>query len=194
MRAERHATSLIAAEAGNYFTPGVASSTPAAFAFFGSCGYGESSRSVDLTAELDANPLIDDGALSHVERASDSSRAELLDFIEREFGKIWRFEVTRAFRSERPTVFLSRHGGAIAGFSAHDANNHGLATFGPAGVDPSLRRSGIGRKLLLASLADLRLAGYRRATISWAAHLDFYANACGAKPSAEFSILTRSLA
>jgi len=110
----------------------------------------------------------------------------VLDFIERQFGRIWRFEAARA-----PLLFYAEHGGEIAGFAAHDANNRGLGWFGPTGVDKALRGRGIGGRLLLASLADLRRRGYRQAVIPWTDAIDFYRKACGAEVAERFVTLRR---
>ena len=114
--------------------------------------------------------------------ATDRDRA--LAFIEREFGRIWRFEAAKA-----PTLFIEEHDGEIAGFAAHDANNRGLGFFGPTGVREDMRGRGIGCRLLLASLPDLRRLGHRTAVIPWTDALDFYAKCCGAKPANQFVTL-----
>lgn len=158
---------VIAAEPGNYFTPGVLEP-----AFFIKRGYREKAKTWNLEVELDG---FDDIA----QRAEDRDR--VLNFIEREFGRIWRFEAAKA-----PTIFIEEHEGEIAGFAAHDANNHGLGFFGPTGVKTSLRGRGIGGRLVRASLADLRRLGYRKAVIPWTDALDFYAKCCGAKPAHQF--------
>ena len=113
----------------------------------------------------------------------------MLTFIEREFGRIWRFEAAKAFDRELPTLFIEEHDGEIAGFAAHDVNNRGLGFFGPTGVKKSLRGKGIGCRLLLASLADLHRLGYEKAVIPWTDALAFYAKCCGAEPAHQFIAL-----
>lgn len=161
---------VIAAEPGNYFTPGVLDP-----AFFLKRGYVEKAKTWNL--EVDLADIEGDA-----QRAEDRERA--LDFIEREFGRIWRFEAAKA-----PTIFIEEHRGEIAGFAAHDANNRGLGFFGPAGVKPSLRGTGVGGRLVRASLADLRRLGHRKAVIPWTDALDFYARCCGAEPAHQFVAL-----
>src|SRR5437660_1434810 len=80
-------------------------------------------------------------------RATHARRDEILTFIEREFGRIWRFEVTPAFERASPPLFLTEEEGTITGFAAHDVNNRGLGFFGPTGVAQTMRGRGLGRTL-----------------------------------------------
>jgi GNAT superfamily N-acetyltransferase len=178
--AEVLGASVVAAEPGNYFTPGVALSDRGSIAFWRARGYAETQRTWNLEAELAALP----GASGT--RASHEDAGRVLDFIEGEFGRIWRFEASRAFDREEPTIFFAEEGGAVTGFAAHDANNRGLGFFGPMGVGRSMRGRGIGCRLLRASLADLRRLGFRRAVIPWTDALDFYRRCCSARPAQRF--------
>lgn len=166
---------IIAAEPGNYFTPGVLDP-----AFFLRRGCVEKAATWNLEVDL-AN------IEGEARRADDADR--VLEFIEREFGRIWRFEAARAFANDPPTIFIEEHDGEIAGFAAHDANNRGLGFFGPTGVKKSLRGRGIGGRLVRASLADLRRLGHARAVIPWTDALEFYARCCGAEPAHRFVAL-----
>src|SRR5471032_2766935 len=193
-RLQRKTQIVIAAEAGNYFTPGVVEGDQETLLFLQHRGYERSAETDNLAADvsgLDAIPS------SRREpglpfRASHSLRAEALAFIEREFGRIWRFESEPAFDRDEPTMFLVENGGAIAGFAAHDANNRGLGFFGPTGVSRQSRGRGLGRLLLLASLADLRTLGFSRVIIPWTDSLEFYRKSCGALPEHRFVQLTKS--
>ena len=173
--AEALGARVIAAEPGNYFTPGVRDG-----GFFRSRGYVEHARTWNLEVDL-----------AHVEggakRADDKDR--VLDFIEREFGRIWRFEAAKAFDRDLPPLFVEEHDGELAGFAAHDVNNRGLGFFGPTGVKESLRGRGIGGRLVRASLADLKRLGYTKAVIPWTDALEFYRRCCGAEPAHEFLAL-----
>ena len=182
---EDASATVIAAEPGNYFTPGVLDPT-----FFTKRGYREKAKTWNLEVDLErvvwASGLpvgsSDGRPEAHTTRARDRER--VLTFIENEFGRIWRFEAAKA-----PVIFIEEHDGEIAGFAAHDANNRGLGFFGPTGVKKALRGRGIGGRLVRASLADLRRLGYRKAVIPWTDALDFYAKCCGAKPAHEFVAL-----
>jgi len=176
--AERRGVSVIGAEPGNYFTPGV---LEAEAGFFGKRGYGETAETWNLFASTTApHP----GPLPARAGRGDSER--ILEFIEEHFGRIWRFEAAKAFDVDTPTLFITEEDGAITGFAAHDVNNRGLGFFGPTGVAESMRGRGLGCALLLASLADLRRLGYARAVIPWTDALDFYRKCSGAEAAHRF--------
>lgn len=171
-------------EPGNYYLPGVPEDDVATRRFFERHGYLEDeTRPVNLDVDLAKIPRPKAGGTPAPHRASTPERAEILEFIRSRFGALWAYEAARAFANDPPTIFVARDGGRIAGFAAHEANNRGLAFFGPMGTDPATRGHGIGRALLLASLGDLRDRGVSRAVISWAANLSFYERACGARPA-----------
>jgi GNAT superfamily N-acetyltransferase len=182
-------------EPGNYYLPGVPEDDVATRRFFEQHGYLEDeTRPVNLDVDLTMLPSgrtaarsaalrQESGATPAPHRATTADRAEILEFITSHFGELWAYEAARAFANDPPTLFAARDRGRIAGFAAHEANNRGLAFFGPMGTDPGTRGRGVGRALLLASLRDLRDRGFSRAVISWAANLSFYERACGARPS-----------
>lgn len=187
--AERHESVVIAAEAGNYFTPGVDERDAATVNFLEASGYSRSETTMNLYASLESLPPLAGTA----RRATHEESEHVLEWISNHFGRVWAFEARHAFDAELPTLFIAEHGGAIAGFSAHEANNRGLGSFGPAGVMSSRRHLGLGRDLLLASLHDLRRLGYSRAIIAWAAAEEFYRKSCGAVPGAHFVVFKKEL-
>ncbi|HWS73413.1 MAG TPA: GNAT family N-acetyltransferase [Thermoanaerobaculia bacterium] len=183
--AESRGATTMAAEPGNYFTPGVVDSDEATLQFLANRGYRETASTHNLEAPLAGL------SASDARRARADERDRVLDFIEREFGRIWRFEAARAFEADPPAIFIVEEAGRIAGFSAHDANNRGLGSFGPTGVEASLRGRGHGRRLLLASLADLARLGYPRAIIPWTDAIEFYERSCGAVVRARFVTMVK---
>jgi GNAT superfamily N-acetyltransferase len=177
---------IAAAEAGNYFTPGVVTTDTPAIDFFTKRGFRETANTYNLVAELG----VESGELGvGVNRTTPQTRDRVLAFIEREFGRIWRFEASNA----GDNLFYVEVDGNIAGFAAHDANNRGLGFFGPTGVARAHRSRGLGAALLRASLADLHRLGYKRAIIPWTDALEFYRKACGATVAARFVTLTREV-
>ncbi|MFL6247995.1 MAG: GNAT family N-acetyltransferase, partial [Thermoanaerobaculia bacterium] len=169
---------VIFAEPGNYFTPGVLATDEGTQAFFRARGFSEGQSTWNLEVDLDG-----------IEGDAIRANAEtMLPFVEQEFGRIWRFEAAKAFDSHPPAAFVDEN---ITGFSVHDVNNRGLGFFGPTGVAKSMRGKGIGCRLLLASLADLRRLGYARAVIPWTDALEFYRKCCGAKPAHRFIAFTK---
>jgi GNAT superfamily N-acetyltransferase len=175
---------VIFAEPGNYLTPGVLMSDETTRAFFRARGFVETQSTSNLEVDLD-------GISGQATRPTHDDAERVLAFVEREFGRIWRFEAAKAFARETPPAFIEEEHGEITGFAVHDVNNRGLGFFGPTGVAKSMRGKGIGCKLLLASLADLRRLGYARAVIPWTAALDFYRKCCGAEPAHQFIAFAR---
>ncbi len=184
--AEARGARIVAAEAGNYFTPGVVGSDTATIGFFTHRRYKEIARTQNLVAGVDRGEW---GA--GVVRATYATRERVLNFIEKEFGRIWRFEASHAFHNDPATLVYVEVDGEIAGFAAHEANNRGLGFFGPTGVAGAHRGRGLGALLLRASLADLRRLGYERVIIPWTDAIDFYRKACGAVVSDHFVTLAR---
>jgi GNAT superfamily N-acetyltransferase len=181
---------VIAAEAGNYFTPGVWAEDRGSRAFLESQGYSPSAETDNLLADLRDLPSLPADA---VRRAIPEERDDVLAFIEREFGRIWRFEATPAFDASPPNAFIATVDGTFAGFAVHESNNRGLGTFGPTGVARPMRGRGLGRDLLLASLAGLHRLGYDQAVIPWTDALEFYRKSCGAKPAYHFVTYEKGL-
>jgi GNAT superfamily N-acetyltransferase len=172
---------VIFAEPGNYLTPGVSIDDAGTRAFFSQRGFAETQSTWNLEVDLD-------GTLpqGNATRPTHADADRVLSFVEREFGRIWRFEAAKAFEREVPPAFIAEEGGEITGFAVHDVNNRGLGFFGPTGVAKSMRGKGLGGRLLLASLADLRRMGYVRAVIPWTDALEFYRKCCGAVPAHRF--------
>ena len=172
--AESRGARIVAAEPGNYFTPGVLESI---VPFFTKRGFHETARTHNL--------VVDD-LPSQMPKDVHPDGERVLDFIEQTFGPIWRFEATRG-----ANVFSIEHEGRVAGFSTHEANNRGLGSFGPIGVAEEFRGHGFGRQLLLASLADLRRLGYHRAVIPWTDATEYYRRICGAKIAHIFVVVRK---
>ena len=143
--AEARGARIVAAEAGNYFTPGVVASDTATIGFFTHRGYKEIARTQNLVAVVGGWQWG-----KEVVRATDATRERVLDFIEKEFGRIWRFEASHAFENDPPTLVYVEVDDEIAGFAAHEANNRGLGFFGPTGVARAHRGRGLGASLLRA--------------------------------------------
>lgn len=175
---------VIFAEPGNYLTPGVLDTDEATKAFLRNRGFIEGPSTWNL--EVDITQIE-----GHATRPNHDDAERVLAFVEREFGRMWRFEAAKAFERDLPPAFIEENAGEITGFSVHDVNNRGLGFFGPTGVAKSMRGKGIGCRLLLASLADLRRLGYARAVIPWTDALDFYRKCCGAEPAHRFIAFTK---
>jgi phosphoribosylglycinamide formyltransferase-1 len=134
-----------------------------------------------------------EGAGYSVERASGDDR--FFAWLDDEFGGSWSSE---AFAG---TSIIVRDGTRNAGFATYDPRGltftwlRGLATqphvglFGPFGVDRADRTTGIGPRLLIASLASLRERGYTHALIpavGEAKLVDYYEKHAGATVAESF--------
>ncbi len=178
--------SVIAAEPGNYFTPGVWIDDEGSWAFFRARGYVEKQQTWNLAVSWGAagfSPPVSSGDV----KIAAAQETRVLDFIEQEFGRIWRFECSRA-----EALFFTEEGSEITGFAAIEANNRGLGTFGPTGVAKHMRGRGLGCRLVRAALTALHNRGYERAIIPWTDALDFYRKCCGAEPAHRFVAFARS--
>ena len=72
------------------------------------------------------------------------------------------------FRRDGARVLLARKpDGAIAGFATYGAYEDALERFGPFGVDPDLRGTGLGRILLHLTLRAMRAEGAHGAWFLW---------------------------
>ena len=185
--------SVIAAEPGNYFTPGVVEG-----GWLERRGFTVTARTTNMHvsirdgfgAPLSSAALFGRAAdpPTHPKSAAEDSGApkvvppsSILPFIEREFGKIWAFEAARATAA----LYLED-----IGFAVIEANNRGLGTFGPFGVAKAHRGKGHGSILVRAALGELARIGYERAIIPWTDAIDFYRKACGAEPAHTFLTYT----
>jgi GNAT superfamily N-acetyltransferase len=187
--AESTGAHVIAAEPGNYFTPGVPMTDSGACAFFQARGYIENRWTYNLDADLTTLPATPGDVRRPLHEESD----RVLEFVEREFGAIWRFEASKAFERELPVAVISEENGGITGFAVHDVNNRGLGFFGPTGVAKSMRGRGIGGALLIASLHDMRRLGFVRAVIPWTDALAFYKKVIDAEPAHRFVTYAKEL-
>jgi mycothiol synthase len=166
--------------APNYLAPGIDTRYEAALAFAGAMGYrhvGDARNlRVDLTVALPARTLPGD---VEVRRASTGDEAALGDFLDRHWPS-WKAEADTALRNDPATLHLALRDGRVIGFAASDANNLGAGWFGPMGVAPEERRSGVGCVLLHRCLDDLRAQGHDVAVIAWVDNAPFYERCAGA--------------
>jgi phosphoribosylglycinamide formyltransferase-1 len=148
----------------------------------------------NLIVELDtlsAPPEIGAAEIAPPQGADDRTLA----WIDDAFGGAWSSEAAAG------TTIVARIGGAPAGFASFGARGlkyrwlDGLARerdvglFGPFGLAPQKRESGLGVRLLRLALEALRERGYRRALIpavGTEALVRYYARAAGARVAERF--------
>lgn len=104
--------------------------------------------------------------------------SQIRRWIGEQFGEGWADEVTAGIIAQPGRCFLAVQGRQILGFAGYDGIAKGY--FGPTGVCAQMRGKGIGRALLMHTLAAMRDAGYGYAIIGSAGPADFYRRFCGA--------------
>ena len=173
--------------APNYLAPGIDTRYEAALAFARATGYRHVGDARNLRVHLEA-PLpkraVPDGI--DVRRASPGDVAALHAFLA-QFWPSWKAEADAALRNEPATLHLALRDGRIVGFAASEANNRGTGWFGPMGVAPDERHSGVGCVLLHRCLDDLRAQGHDAAVIAWVDNAPFYEGCAGAAPWRTFA-------
>lgn len=132
----------------------------------------------DLLVRLYDLPAKPADAGDSVRRAFTAERHLICDWVTKNFGAAWASECAGCFAGGRPTCFVAVAADALVGFACYDTTARGL--FGPIGVAEAQRHHGIGRALLLATLHDMKAAGYAYAIIGGAGSLEFYRDTVGA--------------
>jgi GNAT superfamily N-acetyltransferase len=163
---------VIAAEPGNYLTPGVWQQLGG---FFEKLGY----RQTGTTWNMHVN--LAEARQRDAELTPAATLEPMLAFIAREFGPVWAFEAQRA----RAAFYIPD-----TGFAVIEANNRGLGTFGPFGVAKERRGQGHGATLVRAAMAELAQLGFAEAIVPWTDAISFYRKVCGAEPAHRFLTYT----
>lgn len=99
----------------------------------------------------------------------------LNQFILEHFSQGWIDETSVAFSRKPVTALVALDGDQIVGFAAYEVT--APAFFGPTGVNEAYRGRGIGKALLLESLACMRSLGYVYGFIGAPGPIDFYLKA-----------------
>ena len=117
---------------------------------------------------------------ARIKRAFPGDKRRILEFIKERFSENWVYEAEKAILAEPSKCFIVTIDGVLAGFACYDSSAKGF--FGPVGVDPQLRGSGIGATLLIRTLEAMREYGYGYAIIGWVSDAEgFYRKAVGAE-------------
>jgi GNAT superfamily N-acetyltransferase len=94
------------------------------------------------------------------------------------FGAGWASEVGVALGNRPVTVWLAVRDAVLVGFCCHDATARGFV--GPIGVAADEREHGIGARLLMASLREMRATGYGYAVAGGVGAPAFFERVAGA--------------
>ena len=118
-------------------------------------------------------------------RATAADRDAFREYCTRAWTPEWAAEAAQGIGHDPGSLFLaerpSGHGWTkeIVGFAVYEANQC-MGCFGPTGVSEEHQGHGLGRRLLWATLADMKALGRTRCEIGWVGPVDFYYRACGA--------------
>lgn len=196
---------LIAPYTPNYFIPGVDQAAyPQALAFLREQGWQMLYEPISMRAETTGFQIPPEVLRRERELAAEGTLIrpvepgdlpELMDFIARHFGWDWvrhaQDYLLELFGpgSDQVSFLVAVRQGRIAGYCQQRRER-----FGPFGVDPALRGSGIGRVLLFRCLAAMLAKGFHCAWFLWtdreAARL--YALA-GFKEVRQFAVFRKNL-
>jgi ribosomal protein S18 acetylase RimI-like enzyme len=111
-------------------------------------------------------------------RALAPEKHKVIAWVRQTFSEAWASEAEVAFSRRPVSCFIAVQQKKIVGFACHDATCPNF--FGPTGVDPNARKSGIGKALLFACLEDMKHEGFGYAIIGGVGPAEFYAKAVGA--------------
>ena len=127
-------------------------------------------------------PQYDDAAIRakgvFIKRALPCDKDAVFDFIEKEFGRGWANEASKAIMATpASTCYMAVRNGNVVGFACYDAIAPDY--YGPLGVAKSERGSGIGKALSLCCLNAMRWHGYGYAVFN-AGPVEYYKRTLGA--------------
>lgn len=114
-----------------------------------------------------------------VRRAVAAEKHHVISWVSRAFGSGWANECETAFYRQPVSCFVAVEENRLVGFCVYDSTARGMA--GPIGVARDHRHRGVGRALLLATLADMRSNGYAYCAIGWVASAEFFKRVCDAR-------------
>lgn len=170
-----------------YIRPGIDIRDTALIASLIAHGWSHAATHINMTVDLLAWNAPDSSAIFGldrrgclVRRARPDDRAALEIWMRRHWTTGWTCETMLAIDQDPPTLFLAHQGETLVGFAAYEANQC-LGSFGPTGVLDDFRGVGLGRRLLEACLAELKVQGQRQCEIGWVGPVPFYHRACGAQ-------------
>jgi mycothiol synthase len=190
-----------------YFFPGVDHDYTAALAFMTACGFEASAEAVAMNLRFDelTHPdgfrqrealLKEEGLEVRPVRFSDTMA--LLAFAESHYPD-WRQSYVQGLQVDRCNVFVATIGERVVGFTQWqnpltDPPAGVAGRFGPFGVHPDMRGSGIGSVIFNEVVAHLRARGVESLWLGWAGgrNLTFYER-MGCQITRRFRMFSRDL-
>src|SRR5260370_5467552 len=116
----------------------------------------------------------------HIRRALAPEKHKIVAWVRQNFAEGWASEAEIAFARQPVSCFIAVKEGRVVGFACHDATCRNF--FGPTGVAPQARKSGVGTGLLFACLEAMRQQGFGYAIIGGVGPAAYYSKAVGWVP------------
>lgn len=113
-----------------------------------------------------------------VRRALSYERSKIVRWVLSSFNEGWADEVRTAFGHCPVSCYVALDQETVCGFCCVNTTFRNF--IGPIGVDPMVRRKGIGRGLLLSALHELASIGYAYAIVGDVGQPAFFTAAAGA--------------
>ena len=153
----------------DYWQPGVDIRNTSLYFFLKKHGFKSRRAIFNLTVNLDyikKEPSSKKEKYSF-ERIQHKDFEKTVNFIKQHFlESTWADEVKSSFKFNPPSTFIAKNGkNEIVGWATHSQFFPG--SFGPTGVDESLRGMGIGTELFLWCLWDIKQNGLDTCEIMW---------------------------
>ena len=130
----------------------------------------------DLPAGAETAAPDDQGVV--IRRAMAPDMLRVLEFVQGLSGKSATGECAMCFQTHPISCYVATRGKTIVGYACYNATAPDF--FGPTAVLKEERGKGIGKALLLRSLASLREQGYGYAIIGGVGPAEFYEKCVGA--------------
>ena len=124
---------------------------------------GHSGDMIVALNRLPAMPELPEGV--ELKRAMALDRSEILDYIGKTFDQKWVNEASVTLSSCPSRCVIAVKDERVIGFACWDTTAKGF--FGPIGVSDECRGTGVGKALLLRTLAYMRDDGYAYGIIGW---------------------------
>ncbi|MEL3973628.1 GNAT family N-acetyltransferase [Rossellomorea oryzaecorticis] len=138
----------------------------------------------DLSVYLMDHDWDVDDLPSVVTRQADMDDREMVvTFVIDKFGDEWGRTIGNGFHPvhEGVPIFIAEQDDQLVGFAAFDVYRQKKAIYGPMGVIPGVRETGIGKNLLFSALNEMKKRGYMYVILKEAGPIEFYEKACSAK-------------
>lgn len=167
-----------------YIQPGVDTRLTGLISFLMRHGFEHYRTNFNMTVDLEDRELPDPKKIFdsdefgyRVRRATEDDREAFDAYARKIWTAGWAIEGELGLKHDPVSLFIAERTRddetEIVGFSVYETNQ-GLGCFGPTGVSIDHQGRGLGKKLLWATLLDMKELGRKQAVIGWIGPVDFY--------------------